>query len=126
MTDINFILAELEQKDPRLFHGLDNVLSQVYGLLMSFLTDELSPQQRKIWFNLAEIYPNTYSGIDLAQKIGSSKISKSIYQSIKILEQKSLILVDRKHPKNMVIQANYDHSMTKLLIELANQYAIKD
>ena len=74
-SEIGEILDLLEKlNNQELYKKLDNVLNTIYGLLLTFLSDELTPQQRQIWLVLAREYPDQSTGIALARKIGSSEL----------------------------------------------------
>lgn len=120
---IQELLDSLDAKNlQELSTSFDNFLSKVYGLLVLFLSNDLTPQQRQIWFELSMQHPKTLSGLEIAQNIGASKISKGIYQSIRALDEKNLIRIHTPHPKAFAIQANESHSMSALLIELCKYY----
>jgi len=87
---------------------IDNIFSKLFGLLVLFLENDLSPQQRQIWFELSMNYQKnkTLSGLEIAEKIGASKISKGVYASIRVLESRNLIVIHQTHPRAFAIQAN--------------------
>ena len=122
-SEIEDLFDQLEKLNQlELSHKLDNLLNKVYGLLMTFLSDELTPQQRQIWFTLAQQYPDPSAGVELARKIGSSELSKAVYKSILVLQEKNLIIIHQTHPRVMAIQANPDHPLTRLLIDFCEFY----
>ena len=116
----------LSSIDPNLENELDKLLSKSFGLLLTFLSNELTAQQRQIWLVLAQHYPDPKSGSELATITGSSKISKSIYKSIDVLKQKELIIVHQPHPHTFSIQANPSHPLTNILIEFCSYYGKRD
>ena len=109
-------------KDEKLSNNLDVLLSKIFGLLVMFLDDEITPQQRQIWFMLCQNYPQTHTGLEIADGIGASKISKGIYSSIRALQKLKLITIDESHPRTFSVQANSDHTMSRVLIELCSYY----
>ena len=120
---IQELLDQLDAKNlNELSTNFDNFLSKVYSLLVLFLSNDLTPQQRQIWFELSMQHPKTLSGLEIAGAIGASKISKGIYQSIRVLEERNLIRIHTPHPRAFAIQANESHSMSALLIELCKYY----
>lgn len=125
-SPIGHLKDQLANLNPDLEKELDVLLANSYGLLLSFLTNELTAQQRQIWMTLAQFYPEPKSGSELATITGSSKISKSIYKSIEVLKQKELIIVHQPHPRTFSIQANPEHPLTKLLIDFSNYYGPRE
>ncbi|MFW9994790.1 MAG: hypothetical protein ACFFD4_22300 [Candidatus Odinarchaeota archaeon] len=121
--------SEISQLFDRLFElgqqetadKLDNLLSNVFGLLILFLGDELSPQQRQIWLTLALQYPKPCSGAELARIIGASQVSKAIYKSIDELKERDLISIHHMG-RVKAIQANAGHPLTATLIDLSKYY----
>ncbi len=111
---------------PKLSEKIDTIFSKLFGLLVLFLENDLTPQQRQIWFELCMNYGNekTMSGLEIAEKIGASKISKGVYASIRVLESRNLIRIHQSHPRAFAIQANEKHSMTALLIDLCKHYGL--
>ncbi|MHA2364778.1 MAG: hypothetical protein ACXAC7_12560 [Candidatus Hodarchaeales archaeon] len=105
--------------------SLDSFLTKTFGLLVTFLENELSAQQKRIWFELASCYPKTLTGLEIADRIGSSKISKGIYKSIRALEERDLITLHQKHKKSYAINANENHVLTALLIEFIEMYGTR-
>ena len=124
-SSIGYLLEKLQNIDSSLETTLDTLLAKLYGLLLVFLSNELSPQQRQIWLALAQFYPDPKSGAELASITGSSKLSKSIYKSIEVLKEKELIIVHQPHPKTYSIQANPDHPLTEILIDFCSYYGKK-
>lgn len=102
--------------------NLDTFLSRVFGLLLMFLDDEITPQQRQIWYMLCLNYPKSHSGLEIADSIGASKISKGIYNSIRALEDLNLINIDASRPRVFSVTANHEHTMSKVLIDLCMYY----
>ncbi|MHA2295571.1 MAG: hypothetical protein ACXAEU_19495 [Candidatus Hodarchaeales archaeon] len=100
---------------------LDDLLSKIYGLIILFLGDELTPQQRQIWLTLANQYPKPCSGAELAREIGSSQVSKTIYKSIDELVARDLVST---HQLGQVKanQANAEHPLSAALIDLSKYY----
>lgn len=120
---IGKVLDQLqESEDPTLAKQVDKLLSQTYGLLLTFLGDELSPQQRQIWLLLAKTHPEVMSGTELARQIGASSVSKTIYRSIDALKQKGLVTVHQPHPRAMEVRANPGHPLTFLLVDFGTYY----
>jgi hypothetical protein len=132
MTQLKFnsLIGNLRDKlstiDPELEKNLDQLLSSTFGILLSFLTNELTAQQRQIWLTLAQFYPDPKSGSELATITGSSKASKSIYKSIDVLKRKQLITVHQPHPRTFSIQANPSHPLTEILIDFCSYYGTRD
>jgi hypothetical protein len=104
---------------------VDEFFGQLFGLLITFIENDLTPQQKKIWILLAQEYPKQLTGVEIAGKIGSSKISKSIYQSLKDLEKNDLIIIEQPHPKVHAIKLNPNHTLSALLKEFCNFYGSK-
>ena len=121
-SKISFLFDSLNDKDAKLAKTLDDVLSTTFGILLTFLGDDLSPQQRMIWLAASQVFPKASTGINLAKRTGSSTVSKAVYKSINILNAKGLIRVDQPHPRVLSVQANPDHPMPKVLIDLCNYY----
>lgn len=117
---------KLSTIDPNLCESLDSLLGTTFGLLFTFLSNELSAQQRQIWLALAQYYPEPKSGSELALITGSSKSSKSIYKSIEVLRKKNLIIVHQPHPRTFSIQINPEHPLSELLIEYCSYYGKRD
>ena len=107
---------------PEIEKSLDKLLANTFGIMLTFLSNELTAQQRQIWLSLAQCYPDPKSGAELALLTGSSKSSKSIYKSIDALKSKDMIIVHQPHPKTFSIQANPDHPMTRILIDFCTYY----
>ncbi|MFV2014355.1 MAG: hypothetical protein ACC656_02915 [Candidatus Heimdallarchaeota archaeon] len=124
-SSIGYLLEKLQNQDPNLEQSLDMLLSKIFGLLLTFLSNELTPQQRQIWLSLAEHYPDPKSGSELATIIGSSKSSKTIYKSIEVLKRKELIVVHHPHPRTFSIQANPKHPLTEILVDFCSYYGKK-
>ena len=120
-SSIGFLRDKLAILDSDLEKKLDNLLANSFGLLVTFLSNELTAQQRQIWLTLAQHYPDPKSGSELA-----SKISKSIYKSIEVLKNKDLITVHEPHPRTFSIQANPNHPLTRMLIDYCTYYGNKE
>ena len=125
-SNIGKFREKLSALNPDLEKEFDTLLSTTFGILLTFLSNELTAQQRQIWLTLSQYYPDPKSGSELASITGSSKISKSIYKSIEILKQKDLIIVHQPHPHTFSIQANPSHPLTNILIELCSYYGKRD
>lgn len=125
-SSIGKLRDKLSSMDPELEKELDTLLSTTFGILLTFLSNELTTQQRQIWLTLAQYYPDPKSGSELATITGSSKVSKSIYQSIDVLKQKDLIIVHQPHPHTFSIQANPSHPLTSILIDYCSYYGKRD
>ena len=123
---IGDIRDKLESIDPELEKNIDLLLTKTFGIIVTFLSNELTVQQRQIWFTLAQYYPEPKSGSELATIIGSSKVSKSIYKSIETLKNKNLIIVHQPHPRTFSIQANPSHPLTEILIDFCSYYGKRD
>lgn len=105
-----------------LIHEVDQLLANVYGLILLFLGDELTPQERQAWLYITKVYPKPCTGVEIARSIGSSETSKTIYKSIDNLKQKRLAIVNQLHPRVFSIQANIKHPLTQLLIDFNEYY----
>ncbi len=126
IPSIGKLRDKISTLDPELEKDLDLLLSTTFGLLLTFLSNELTAQQRQIWLTLAQYYPDPKSGSELATITGSSKVSKSIYKSIDVLKEKNLIIVHQPHPHTFSIQANPSHPLTNILIEFCSYYGKRD
>jgi len=121
--DLQLIFDSLNSSNQEIISKkLDILLSKIYGLLLMFIDDEITPQQKAIWLMLCSNHPKSHSGLEIAESIGASKISKGIYSSIRALERLNLINVDSSHPRIFSVTANRDHKMTKALMDLSSYY----
>ena len=123
---IGSLHEKLSSIDPELEKNFDLLMSTTFGILLTFLSNELTPQQRQIWLTLAQYYPDPKSGAELASITGSSKSSKSIYKSIEGLKNKDLIIVHQPHPHAFSIQANPNHPLTSTLIDFSSYYGKRE
>ncbi|MHA1982841.1 MAG: hypothetical protein ACW967_00705 [Candidatus Hodarchaeales archaeon] len=119
-----FKMLEDQNKDA-LTQEVDQLLANVYGLILLFLGDELTPQERQAWLYTTIVYPKPCTGVEIARNIGSSETSKTIYKSIENLNRKRLVIINQLHPRVFSIQANKDHPLTNLLIDFNEYYGEK-
>jgi exopolysaccharide biosynthesis predicted pyruvyltransferase EpsI len=125
-SKISQIFKILEnQNQDALTQEVDQLLANVYGLILLFLGDELTPQERQAWLYTTRVYPKPCTGVEIARSIGSSETSKTIYKSIENLKQKRLVIINQLHPRVFSIQANKDHPLTHLLIDFNEYYGEK-